>query len=348
MGIFKSNEGYLGIDIGGSSIKIVELVKEANVPKLVTYGFSENPNIDSTNWQEDPIRAADLINKICAEAGTNSRSAISALPTYSVFSSILNLQNVNKKDISSAVQWEAKKVIPLPLEEMVLDWNYIDKDKSNKGDDGSFRVLLTGAPDELIKKYVEIYKQAQINLVSLETETFSLIRALLGPDKSTVMILDVSSSTTDVIIVDNGIPMLNRSIDVGGLAITKKISQFSGIGIAKAEQLKYDLGIEAYYSKESDISEVIVDAVSPIVNEVKYASNLFQEKYKKKTEKIIMSGGGAMLPNLNSYLSKILNMKVIIGDPWARISYPLELKPLLQEIGPSMAVAVGLALREME
>jgi len=346
MSILKTNSSFLGIDIGGTSIKIVELEKSTNGPRLVTYGFSENPKAGSVDWQNNPEKTANLINKICSESGTSSRSAVSALPTFSVFSSILNLNKVNKKEIDSTVRWEAKKVIPLPLEEMILDWNYINQTPEEKKNN-IFRVLLTGAPDVLIKKYIKIYKSAQISLVSLETETFSLVRSLVGQDKSTVIILDISSSTTDVTIVDDGIPMLNRSIDVGGLAITKKISQKAGISMEHAEQIKYDLGIDFLYSGDSKISKIVADAVSPIVNEVKYAMNLFGEKYKKKTEKIILSGGGAMLPDLNGYFAKVLDMKVIVGDPWARVDYPDDLKPLLHEIGPSMAVAIGLALREM-
>lgn len=348
MSLIKTADSFLGIDIGGTGIKIVELKKESAGPRLLTYGFSENPGITAVDWQKDSVYTAGIINKICAECGAGSRSAISALPTFSVFSSVLNLSDVNKKDIAAAVQWEAKKVIPLPLEEMILDWKYIENNKDEKSD-GNTRVLLTGAPDTLVKKYIAIFKEAQINLLSLETETFSLIRSLIGNDKSTIMILDIGSNTTDVSIVDKSIPMLNRSIDAGGLSITKKISQYAGIGMEKADQLKYDLGINSLVSPgESDISKVIAESVSPIVNEIKYAINLFQEKYKKKTEKIIMSGGSSMLPGLAEYFSKVLDVKVIIGDPWARINYPEDLKPLLNEIGPIMAVAVGLALREME
>lgn len=344
MSLLKSGESFLGIDIGGTGIKIVELKKDTQGPKLLTYGFSENPKTALIDWQKEPSFTAELINKICSEAGIGSRSAVSALPTFSVFSSVLNLTNVNKKDIASAVRWEAKKVIPLPLDDMILDWKYIEQDDSKKEVD-SFPVLLTGAPDVLVKKYIEIFKQAKINLLSLETETFSLIRSLVGNDKSTIMILDIGSNTTDVTIVDKSIPMLNRSIDVGGLSITRKISELAKIDIEKAEQLKYDLGMSSF---DSEISKIIADVISPIVNEIKYAINLFEGKYKKNTEKIIMSGGSALLPDLANYLSKVLNTKVLVGDPWSRIIFPEDLRPVLDEIGPSMAVAIGLALREIE
>lgn len=340
MGLFSSDNNYLGIDIGTSGIKIVELKKEGSGVKLLTYGFSEN---DKQTEQNDTAKIAAVINKICSEAGTASRSAVAALPTFSVFSSIINLGEIDKKDIPSAVNWEAKKVIPLPLEEMVLDWRRIDNNESN-----NIKVLLTSAPKTLIKKYMDIFKKAQINLLSLETETFALIRSLIGNDKSSIMIVEMGANTTDISIVDQSVPILNRSIDIGGFTITRAISNNLNIGLERAEQFKYDMGISALNSREDVIPKTIIETISIIVNEIKYSLSLFQSKNNKKVEKIILSGGSAMLVNFAGYLSKVLNINVIVGNPWARISYPADLKLVLDEIGPRMSVAVGLAMRQIE
>jgi type IV pilus assembly protein PilM len=344
MSLFFSSESYLGIDIGSSSIKIVELKNQGGKVKLLTYGFSEN--LDDLD-QTDPGEIAAIINKICREAGTTSRKAISALPTFSVFSSIINLSGVSKKDLPSAINWEAKKVIPLPLEEMILDWKKI----ANIGEQdskGNTKILLTGAPRTLVKRYIEIFKNAQINLLSLETETFALIRSLIGNDKSTIMIVEIGAKTSSFNIIDQNIPILNRSIDVGGWTITKAISNNLNIGLERAEQFKYDLGISSLDSADNAIPKTIAESISPIVNEIKYALNLFQNKSNKKVDKIILSGGSALLINFTSYLSKILNINVLAGNPWSKISCPLDLKPLLDEIAPRLAIAIGLALREME
>lgn len=351
MSLFFSQENYLGVDIGTSSIKMVELKKEGGKAKLLTYGFSENLQ---SSVQTDVKTSLKIIKQVYKQSGIVSRRAVAALPTFSVFSSIINLTGVSKKDITSAVHWEAKKVIPLPLEEMILDWRKIEKDenkKDNKKDVGQkteMKVLLTGAPRTLVKKYIEIFKSLQINLISLETETFSLIRSLVGGDKSTVMLVEMGATTTDIAIVDNSIPVLARSIDIGGLTITKAISNNLNIGLERAEQFKYDLGISSMESQTDIIPKTIIETVSSIVNEVKYALNLFQSKNKKGVEKIILSGGSALLINFANYLSKNLNINVIIGNPWSRVSYPLELKPLLDEIGPRMSIAIGLAMREIE
>lgn len=350
MSIFSSNDSYLGIDIGTSSIKIVELKKQEGKVRLLTYGFSENL---LNSEQADIKKTVEIVNQVYQQAGAISRSAIAALPTFSVFSSIINLTGVVKKDMASAVHWEAKKVIPLPLEEMILDWKKIKENGAvdKKSSKANVKVLLTGAPRSLVKKYMEIFKGARINLLSLETETFSLIRSLIGNDKSAVMIVEMGANTTDISIIDQSIPILSRSIDIGGIAITKSISSYLNVDWQRAEQFKYDLGISSIESQSDIIPKTIIETISPIINEIKYTLNLFKDKEskgKKKIEKIVLSGGSALLINFTNYLSKILDMNVIIGNPWARVSYPIDLKPMLDEIGPRMSVAIGLAMREIE
>ena len=349
MKIFHSKESYVGIDIGSSSIKIVELKKEGGKARLLTYGFSENPlDLDKMNNQE----IADVINEIYKKSDIVSRQTVSALSTFSVFSSIISLVGLGKKekDIDSAVQWEAKKVIPLPLEEIILDWKKINNSKKNEKTikEKDIKVLLTGAPKILVKKYVEIFKLAKINLLSLETETFALIRSLLGNDKSTVMIVEIGASTSNVTIVKESIPLLSRSVDVGGVTITGAISNNLNIGKERAEQFKYDMGIGTTDSQEESIPKTIIETISPIVNEIKYTIDTFQNKSDNKVEKIILTGGSALLSNLPGYLSKLLNLNVIIGDPWHRVSYPVDLEPSLKELGPRLAIAIGLAMREIE
>jgi type IV pilus assembly protein PilM len=347
MGLFSKSNSYLGIDIGAFGIKIVELKKEDGKPRLFSYGFSENKNIESmANQKNGADYMAKLINKICERAGITGRNAVAALPTFSVFSSILNLSNVSTKDLKSAVHWEAKKVIPLPLDEMILDWREIKEDGEKKGK--NTKIFLTGAPKTLVRKYIEIFKKAGINLLSLETETFSLIRALLGNDKSSVMIAEIGANTTDIAVVEKSIPILSRSIDIGGTTITKAISGNLNIGMERAEQFKYDLGVSLNQSESSAIPKTIMETIAPIVNEIKYTLNLYENKNGKRIEKIVFSGGSALLVDFAGYLSKAIDKQVVIGDPWARISYPIELKPTLDEIGPRMSIAIGLALRNME
>src|SRR3989338_881547 len=106
MSIFSSKASYLGIDIGTSSIKIIELANFQGRPRLLTYGFIEKKPGEARNLIDDTASTAALISEICAKAKTSSKKVIAALPNFSVFTSILNLPNLPKKELASAVSWE--------------------------------------------------------------------------------------------------------------------------------------------------------------------------------------------------------------------------------------------------
>lgn len=136
---------YLGVDLGGSSAKIVELKNVGGKPQLVTYGFIDvMANIFKDESREAVKEAAAHLKELMKRSNVSTDKAISALPSFSVFSSIISLPAMNKKDLISAVRWEAKKFVPIPLEEMILDWEVL------KGPDG--QAIGLEAPEKKIKK----------------------------------------------------------------------------------------------------------------------------------------------------------------------------------------------------
>lgn len=394
--MFGKKPGYLGVDLGSTSIKLVELRSERGVPTLVTYGYTERAMGDVVRGDPEEVqtKAVDLLLKLHKETGAESYKAVTALPNFAVFNSVITLPVMSKKELAQAITWEAKKFIPMPLEEVILDWKVIEeiapkkvaevkaptlaptpkpeqaeelksfgetlmvKEKpapkeppklagesmAHEFDKKMYRILLTAASRNLIKRYVEIFRLANLQLSALETEAFALSRALVGKDASATMIIDTSAVTTDVIIIEKGIPVLNRSIDVGGVTLTRSIANILSIDFKRAEQFKRDIGLAG----ASKIPQIIEQASKPVIEEIRYSLNLYQAQSNQVVEKVILSGGSAYLPNLADYFSKILNIKVIIGDPWSRIAYPADLKPALEEIAPRFAVAIGLALREIE
>lgn len=345
---FGGDNLFLGIDIGDSSLKMVELRKKNRQIQLVNYAFSENVSEVNFMKVDDINYLVSAINKVRAGAGILGKRVTASLPTFTVFSSIINVTVNDKKALAAAVSEEAKKVIPLPLEEMTLDWKVVADAKGKIPSKGNLQIFLTGSPKKLVRKYVDIFKAAKLELASLETETFSLVRSLLGNDKSTVMLVEIGANSTDFSIVRESIPVLNRSLTVCASTVTKALAENMGLSYAQAEQFKLDLGLSFGEDNRVDLPPMIATILEPIVTEMQYMIDFFQSQNNSKVEKVILSGGGAMLLNLAGYLSKRLNIQVIIGDPWSRISYPAELKPVLAEVGPKLAVAIGLAMREIE
>jgi type IV pilus assembly protein PilM len=378
MKLFSSATSYLGVDIGTSSIKMVELENYKNQARLKTYGYADiatnvlNGAIDKNNQL-----IADYINIVAKKANVVTRQVVAALPTFSVFNFIINLPPMPKKDLSSAIMWEAKKFIPVPIEEMILDWKILNKKKvkfetpepklednketssrkeggdykeevvRSKNIDSNYRILLTAAPKNLVARYIDIFKRAKMNLLSLETEAFALARSLMGNDLATVMIVDIGSTNADIVILEEGVPILNRGIDAGGEFITKAIMNSLNVNQERAEQFKRDFGLSTTAGGNKNIPDVIQRSLNSIINEIKYVFELYQRGEGGKIDKIILTGGSAFLPSLTDYLAKLLNLPVVVGDPWDRIIYPLDLKPILQEIGPRMATSIGLAMRDI-
>jgi len=397
MGLFSAKTGYIGVDIGNSSVKIVELKQEGGKPKLVTYGYVDSPcDIVRDASEEKQIKVVEIIKDILKKSKITSKKAVAALPNFAVFSSIISLPKMNHKDLDQAVHWEAKKFVPMPIEEMVLDWKIVDENKGSFKDKeknktqeaespilppkenniqeennlikteeknektfdakyavdqvksrGNIRVLLTAAPKNLVERYLRIFRSAELELLSLETESFAIERALVGHDPTPIMIVDMGDISSDITVSEKGIPVLNRSVDVGGLNITQAIVNHLHVTTDRAEQFKRDIGFSL--SSEQSIPEIIQSSLTPLINEVKYSLDLYlSQRESGDVEKIILTGGSSYLPKIDEFLSKLLNIKIYRGDPWARVIYPKELQPILQSIGARFAVSIGLALREID
>lgn len=340
---------FLGIDIGDSSLKMVELKKKGQKILLSNYAFSENVSEINFNRVDDINYLSQAITKIMKEAGMKARRATVSLPTFAVFSSIINIANADKNTLANGVNEEAKKVIPLPLEEMILDWKVIPDKNGKTPVSGNIQVFLTGSPKKLVRKYIDVFKQSGVALASLETETFSLVRSLIGDDKAPMMIVEIGANSTDLSIVKDSIPVLNRSLTVCASTVTKALAAKLGMTYAQAEQFKLDLSFSLNAdSSQEELPQLITKTLEPIVTEMQYLIDFYHSQNDENLEKIILSGGGSLFLNLADYFSKRLNIKVIIGNPWNRVEYPQEIKPVLEEVGPKLAVAIGLAMREIE
>ena len=319
-----------------------------NKIQLSNYAFSENVSEINFNKIEDTNYLARAISKVMKEAGFKARRATVSLPTFTVFSSIINITNADRKNLALSVSEEAKKVIPLPLEEMILDWKIIPDKEGRTPTSGNMKVFLTGSPKKLVRKYIEVFKKAGVILASLETETFSLVRSLIGNDKATVMLVEIGANSTDLSIVRESIPVLNRSLTVCASTITKALADSLGMSYAQAEQFKLDLSFSlGSENREECLPQLVTKALEPIVTEMQYLMDFYNSQKNDNLEKIVLSGGGSLFLNLADYFSKRLDKKVIVGDPWNRVEYPREIKPVLDEVGPKLAVAIGLAMREI-
>lgn len=361
------SSGLLGVDIGTSGLKIVELMQEGGKIRLVTYGYADiAPGGDASVLSvDDPKHLADIIQNIVKTSGMKARKAVAALPASSVFHAIISIPMPKsaKEDIRSIVEVQTAKLLPLPISEMIIDSHIIDKDllprdeqkltedKTNPVEPKAeisgktVRVQVTAAPKALVEKYIAVFKEAKLELISLETEVFALMRALIGKDSAKTMIVDIGGERTNIIIAEHGVPYLTRGIKSGGNAVTSAFSNAMGIGMPEAEAMKKDIALH-----EGDaIPSALESAIKPLLHEAKYAldMNLQGDSHAapKLVNKVILTGGSAQLAGFDTAMTDALNVNVYVGDPWARVATPPASRPVLDEVGSRFAVAIGLAMR---
>lgn len=384
MGLFgrKKEEvhGMIGLDIGANGMKLVELIQFQRRLILSTYGHVSLKDQD-INLQQEIDHAEKLgqaLRALAEKTKTQQKKVNVSLPEHSVFHAIITIKTPKTadEDIQAAIEKKAKPLLPMKREDMVLDSIVIDKHllpkklqnkEKNKNDgvgediekaikdfaqaekvdedQGYVRVLISGSPKKMVEDYVRMVKVAKLELTALETESFALIRSLIGNDKSRIMIVDIGHERTNITISQEGIPFLHRSIAAGGHALTNAISRSIGVDYEQAAQIKEAL-------KDSDIDEIpkhIEDVLAPIIHEIKYSLELYagQDFHAHNTvEKVILTGGSAKLPFLHKILEDKLAVNVYTGDPWARILKPKAIVPLLDRIGSEYSVAAGLAMKQ--
>ncbi len=161
------------------------------------------------------------------------------------------------------------------------------------------------------------------------------------------MLVDIGAERTNFFIVDQGLPMTHSSIQIGGNAIDSKIAEILEIDLKQASQIKKDIGTSQNSKIDSSEFDFIIQ---PIIKEIQYRFDLFLKQGSnsaKKPEKIILTGGTSMFNALLDPIKEAFDMKVFVGNPWARVVHQQGLKPILDDIGPRMGVSIGLAMRNI-
>jgi len=348
-------KGFLGIDIGTSAIKIVELSRAGKRRKLDNYGEMkaealyekpfrtfEKSTLSFSN--RDVVRALTAVLK---EAGFKSSKAFFSIPDFSTFFTTISLPAMTDEEIPQAVNYEAPQHIPLPLQSVTLDWQIVEREAGATLNTETIKILLVAVPKDVIQQYQQIAAAVGLELLSMEAEVFSLSRALIGEveKKQTISLIDIGARSTTINIVDNGILRISHSFDTSGSDFTTVIAKGLNTDYAEAELLKKKQGLLAEGDGSKDAMLPLIDL---IIEEIRKIFSSFFQAEGKEVKKIILAGGSAFMPGIVDYFLKNLSKPVEIANPFADIYYPPILEDTLKEVGPSYAIAVGAALRGLE
>lgn len=348
-----SSGGVLGVDIGTASIKVVELSKEGGRFKLLNYGIFELESQEKTmpaNQKVSRLPDRDVIwgiQEILRESGMKSRQAVVSIPSFSTFSTVISLPYLSEKELAKSIPFEAKKYIPIPLDEVVIDWSIISLLNGAGGGAGktspTVEVFLAAVRKGEIERLRKIISAAGLNLVAPELENVALTRSLVGNDMSPVAVVNLGGRSTSILVVDGGYERVGHNYEVGGFEITKSIARSMNIDFARAEELKKTIGLNS--DNAQIISEAMLSLIDMMAFETKKTITTYESVKNTKVLKVVLIGGLANMPKFMEYFKKKIGLEVSLGNPFARIAYPQELKNLTAELGPVLSTSLGLAMR---
>ncbi|MFN7088315.1 MAG: type IV pilus assembly protein PilM, partial [Candidatus Paceibacteria bacterium] len=261
------------------------------------------------------------------------------------FVTLMELPEMSQKEINQAVPYEARQYVPIPLTEVALDWMILGQSLSEGGVRKN-QVLLIAVPQDVLNKYYRIAQLAGLNVASLELETIALTRAVVAQDPTTLVLADIGARATNISIVDEGYVRMTRSIDTAGGDLTMVLSHGLNVSPLKAEEIKKARGIMVMPGEE-EFASLLRPMLDLIISEIQKLSELYLEKTKREVKRIVLSGGSALLPGASEYFSKELGKETIVGNPFSNTKYDPMLEPILRQLGPSLSVAIGLAMREL-
>jgi type IV pilus assembly protein PilM len=336
---------FLGIDFGTSLIKAVELTLEKGRPKLVNYGQVDLFQIEKTHAHTEPVAHEEemsvYLRALLERFHPKSDAAYVAMPAFIGLVSLIEMPEMSDKELAEAMPFEAHKYIPSSLEDVALSWEVVGMREAADGHPKTMEVVLVAALNKEVNRYKQCITDAHLKMEFLELETFSLARALHREKNDVVLIMDIGSRATNVILVDNGVVRVSRNLDVGGREVTRTLQEGLNITPERAEILK---------KSEKDFlnvpeSALVFPALDMIGSEAQRILASYGERYpEKKCEKIILSGGTAQMVGLTEYYSRTLGLPVELGDPWKDIDYDPHLSEEIKALGTSFSVTLGLAL----
>lgn len=354
-GIFKKQEkSALGIDIGSSSIKVVQLKKRGETAVLETYGeLSLGPYGEATIGQSVNLPTEKIIEALKdllveKEVAITTKVCGLAIPFKASLLSVMELPDVGHKELESIVPIEARKYIPVPVSEVAIDWSIIPRVESEDAVSDNapkkLEILLVAIHNNIINQYREVVQKTSLDARFFEIEVFSSIRAVLDGAQGPLLVLDMGASTTKLYLIDRGIVEYSHTINRGSQEITANVARLLSVSVEEAEIMKRTIGM-GRASSGADLTESASLVADHIFSEANRFLFAYQKKHNRNIKSVFLVGGGSALRGFRELAGQNFKVDVFSGNPFEKVEVPAFLENILKQTGPQFAVATGCALR---
>jgi len=358
----KDGNSAVGIDIGSSAIKVVEIKMKGGKAVLETYGsIALGPYVELdpgsvTNLPVDKITLA--LQEVLKQSDVANTSVALSLPIQSSLIFTIELPaKIKENEIAAIVPIEARKYIPVPITEVSIDYFLIPKKESSfeemnavdvSTEQGEKKnVLIVTTQNDAVAKYRSIASGCMLDVSFFEIEIFSSIRSNFSHELSPVLLIDFGASRTKLSVVEFGMLTSYHTINRGGADITNSISKSLSISFSEAEKMKKEFGLFGNPTEKS-LADIVRTHIDYIFSETNNVLLGYEKKNNRTISKVILTGGGALTKGLLEVAINNFRAEIEIGHPFSKVNAPAFLEKVLLTMGPEFAIALGLALRKLK
>ena len=340
--MLKGRKSTVGLDIGGSCIKALEITRDKYDYIITGYG-----QIDVQNEAE----RGDAIRELFSQCKFRTKKVVTAVSGKSVIVRYINMAQMSDENLESAIRFEADKYIPFDIEEVQIDTQRL-MDLAGEGDAASeeMKVLLVAVKRTLVEEQAAMLAELGLQPSAIDVDAFAIGNAYelnesLSPgieEDKTVGLVDIGANKTCINILRNDISLFAREIYLGGNDFTNAITRRLGVELYEAESLKKDA-----QDREVEVSEALAPVIEDLGNEINLSFDFFENQYDGQVGQVFLSGGGAMLPGLEEEFETFFEKRTRAWNPIEGLKIKSDNVDIdsLNKSALQLAVSVGLAAR---
>ena len=342
----------IGVDIGNSSVKVLQVRSTAKGIYLLKYGLEPLPPqtiVDGHVIDSDIV--VDTLFKLFKDLHINQKEIALSISGNSVIIKKLNLPLMKQDELEDQIQWEAEQHIPFDISEVEIDYNVLNENS----DIGQMDVLLVAAKKDEIQDLVEVVRKAKLKPMVVDIDAFvvqNVYELNYGfNENETIALLNVGAEVTTVNIVRDGVSQFTRDITNGGNSITEEIQKQLQVNFDEAEAYKAGGGIHSQEVVPQEVNGVISGVVDALAGEIQRSLDFYMATTNQgEIDRIYLTGGTANIPYMRSAIERRSRVQVELLDPFRRVLFDDQQfqQDVLRDQAPQATICLGLALRKLK
>ncbi len=347
--LFNRSKPVVGLDIGSSSVKAIELKASGRGFKVVALGVEPVPPDSIVDGAIiDAGAVTDAVRRVLESPRFRAKDVVASLSGSSVIVKKISLPVMSDEDLSQSIQWEAEQYIPFDIQDVNLDYQILTPVSQRQG---TMEVLLVAAKKDKIADYTGVVSAVGRTAVVVDVDAFALQNAYeanygIEPGR-VVALVNAGASATNINLVCDGTSLFTRDVGIGGNAFTEAIQKELGLPFESAEDAKKGLPVEGV--RPDELRPVLTAVMDNVLLEIEKTFDFFKAtSANDRIDRVLVSGGGSLVESFDQALRDRLGVEVERFDPFKTVSVdPAVLQGgTAADYAPACAVALGLALRK--